>query len=267
MLRSSGFWCGGRVLVALVGLTAGVLASGSASAQPATVQTEPQPLPQPNTPEAAPDTPAPVAEPEHKINLTGQKKPMIDLSTPPPSAPEGRTYHEHEGFSLRFDVGIGALLSAKSAASGFPDVNTGGLTFDADLQIGGAPSPGIVLGGAITGKLQLSGDWEVDGINVGGGNLNTIVIGPFFDGYPDVHGNLHFGGTVGFARLGADTSDTTEKLSALGVGGAFWAGLGTWVAPEWSIGGSLRLDAAWGKDNDTTLSEVGLSLMFSLLYN
>jgi hypothetical protein len=236
------------------------LASGSASAQ-----TEPQPLPQPNTPEAAPGTPAPSAEPEHEINLTGQKRPMIDLSTPPPSAPEGRTYHEHEGFSLRLDVGLGVLLSAKSAEDGLPDVNTGGLTLDYDLQIGGAPSPGIVLGGALTGKLQLSGDWKVDDVNVGGGNLNTIVIGPFFDGYPDVHGNLHFGGTVGLARLGADTSG--DSLSAIGVGGAFWAGSGVWVAPDWSIGGALRLDAAWGKDSDNTLSEVGLSLMFSLLYN
>ena len=267
MLRSSGFWCGGRALVlrghpsrmALVGLTAGVLASGSAAAQ-----TEPQPLPQPET---APDTPAPTTEPQPKINLTGQKKPMIDLSTPPPSAPEGRTYHEHEGFSLRFDVGIGALLSANSTADGLPDVNTGGLTFDYDLQIGGAPSPGIVLGGAVTGKLQLSGDWEVDDFEVGGGNLNTIVIGPFFDGYPNANGNLHFGGTVGLAHLGADTGTGGDKLSALGVGGAFWAGSGVWVAPDWSIGGALRLDAAWGKDDDTTLSEVGLSLMFSLLYN
>ena len=264
MLRSSGFWCEGRALVAVVSLTAGVLASGSAAAQAPAAQTEPQPLPQPRT---GPDVPAPTTEPEHKINLTGQKKPMIDLTTPPPSAPEGRTYHEHEGFSLRLDVGIGALLSANSTADGVPDVKTGGLTFDYDLQIGGAPSPGIVLGGAVTGKLQLSGDWESDDIEVGGGNLNTIVIGPFFDGYPDAHGNLHFGGTVGLAHLGADTGLGGDKLSALGVGGAFWAGSGVWVAPDWSIGGALRLDAAWGKDDDTTLSEVGLSLMFSLLYN
>jgi hypothetical protein len=253
-------------VLAVVGLAAGILAAGSASAQPASNQTEPQPLPQPRE---EPDTPAPTTEPqpEPKINLTGQKRPMIDLTTPPPSAPEGRTYHEHEGFSLRLDVGIGALLSASSTAEGLPDANTGGLTFDYDLQIGGAPSPGIVLGGALTGKLQLSGDWEVDDFEVGGGNLNTIVIGPFFDGYPNPHGNLHFGGTVGFARLGADTGAGSDSLSALGVGGAFWAGSGVWVAPDWSIGGALRLDAAWGKDDDTTLSAVGMSLMFSLLYN
>jgi hypothetical protein len=224
-------------------------------------------LPQPKD---APDTPAPTTEPqpEPKINLTGERKPMIDLSTPPPSAPEGRTYHEHEGFSLRLDVGLGTLLSANASTEGFVDVSTSGLTLDYDLQIGGSPSPGIVLGGALTGKLQLSGDWEQDGgPDLDGGNLNTIVVGPFFDGFPDVHGNLHFGGTAGLARIGADPGGGGGSLSAIGVGGAFWAGSGVWVAPDWSVGGALRLDAAWGKDDDTTVSTVGLSLMFSLLYN
>jgi hypothetical protein len=93
------------------------------------------------------------------------------------------------------------------------------------------------------------------------------VIGPFAQGYPDPHGNLHFGGMLGLARLGADTSGPGDGLSAIGVGGAFWAGTGVWVAPDWSVGGLVRLDAATGKDDDVSLTSVGLSVMFSVLYN
>jgi len=255
-----GFRCVQRSVVGLVGLAAGVLISGYAAAQTAPAPTVP-------TPEPAPEEPLPSADPQPKIKLT-KKRPMIDLATPEPAGPVGRTYHAHDGFEVRVNVGLGALLSANASADGLPDVTTSGLTLGYDLLVGGAPSPGFVLGGALVGSLQLSGDWELDGGGkVGSGNLNTLVIGPFAEGYPDANGGLHFGGTVGLARIGADTSSASDGSSAIGVGGAFWAGSGVWVAPDWSIGGLLRLDAAYGKDDDVTLRTVGLSVMFSVLYN
>jgi hypothetical protein len=248
-----GFRCANRTLAGLLALGAGVLTSAIAAAQDA-----------PAAP--APDEPAPSAEPEHKIQLT-KKKPMIDLATPEPAGPEGRTYHEHDGFALRINAGLGTLLSAKASADIGPDVEDSGLTLTYDLLIGGAPSPGFVLGGALSGALQLSGDWELSsGQRITSGNLNTIVIGPFAEGYPDPHGNLHFGGMLGLAQLGADTN-AGDDLSAIGVGGAFWAGTGVWVAPDWSVGGLVRLDAATGKDDDVSVTSVGLSVMFSVLYN
>lgn len=255
-----GYRCAHRTLAGLLALGAGVLTSGFAAAQ-----ATPVPI---TTPEPEPQEEAAVnAEPEHKIQLT-KRRPMIDLATPEPAAPEGRTYHEHDGLSVRVNVGLGTLLSAKASADGPADATTGGLTLAYDLLIGGAPSPGFVLGGGISGALQLSGDWELDsGAKLGGGNLNTFVIGPFAEGYPDPNGGLHFGGLVGLARLGGDTSSATESLSAVGVGGAFWAGTGVWVAPEWSMGGLIRLDAATGKDSDVSVTAVGLSVMFSVLYN
>ncbi|MEO8183493.1 MAG: hypothetical protein ABI895_32065 [Deltaproteobacteria bacterium] len=252
MLRI-GFECPNRALAGLLALSAGVLISGIAVAQDA--------------PAAPEDEPAPSTEPEHKIQLT-KKRPMIDLATPTPAGPVGRTFHEHDGFTLRINAGLGTLLSAKASGDVGPSVETGGLTLSYDLLIGGAPSPGFTLGGALSGAMQLSGDWELDsGLKVASGNLNTIVIGPFAEGYPDPHGNLHFGGMLGLARLGADTSGPGDNLSAIGVGGAFWAGTGVWVAPDWSVGGLIRLDAATGKDDDVSVTSVGLSVMFSVLYN
>jgi hypothetical protein len=55
----------------------------------------------------------------------------------------------------------------------------------------------------------------------------------------------------------------------LGFGAAAWAGHGVWVAPEWSIAGLVRVDASRtsNSDDDVTLSKIGVSLMFSVLYN
>jgi hypothetical protein len=248
---SSWFSCVHRALAGLPGLAL-VLTSGFAAAQ-----ATPAPAPE-DSPEAAPSE-----EPAPKIQLT--KKPMIDLATPPPSAPEGRTFHSHDGFSVRVNVGLGTLLGATVSPEVGSDITTGGLTLSYDLLIGGAPSPGFTLGGGVSGSLQLSGDWEVDGgPTVGGGNLNTFILGPFAQGYPDPHGNLHFGGMIGLAQASLDTN---ESASALGVGGAFWAGSGVWVAPDWSVGGLLRLDALRATDDDITVTSIGLSLMFSVLYN
>jgi hypothetical protein len=226
----------------LASVAFGVLISGSAAAQ---------------------DTPAPATEPEHKIQLT-KPKPMIDLSTPAPSEPEGRTFHEHEGIYVRVNAGLGTLLSASAGAENGPDVDGSGLTLSYDLRVGFAPSPGFVLGGSILGATQLTGDWEIGSAKLGSGNLSYNVIGPFAEGFPDSHGNLNFGGTLGLAILSADAGDDT---SAIGVGGAAWVGSGVWVAPDWSIGGLLRLDAATGTKDDVTLTVIALNAMFSVVFN
>lgn len=237
------------VAVSVLGAALGVLVAGSAAAQDA-----PAPAAEPE---------APSAEPAPRIQLT-KPRPMIDLTTAPPSAPEGRTFHEHDGFYTRVNVGLGTLLSASAGADEGPDVDGSGLTLAYDLRIGTSLSPGFVLGGSALGAMQITGDWEIEGFGSTSGDLNYLVLGPFAEGFPDSHGNLNFGGTLGLALLGGDSG---EESSAVGVGGAFWMGTGVWVAPDWSIGGLLRLDAATGKDDDVTVTAIALNLMFSVVYN
>jgi len=236
----------------LTGLALALSIAGQASAQ--------APAP------AEPDTELASPEPATgTIDVTG--KPKIDLTTPPPPPPQVRTYQQHEGFYTRVDVGVGGLLTGKS--SGSINAGTGGLTFVYDVLIGAGPAPGITLGGAAIGSIQLSGDWEEDdtNLNVGSGNILTLVLGPFVDGFPDSKGGFHLGGSagVGFAKF--DVGEINDGVSALGVGGAFWTGWDVWVAPEWSMGGLLRIDAIYAKDNDISVSSAGASLMFSVLYN
>jgi hypothetical protein len=256
MLISQSRWVNRAWGCAALSAATAILSSGVASARaPA------EGVAAPAEAEAAP------AEAPPAINLTGS--PSIDLSTPKPGPPVAREFHQHEGFYLRLNAGLGTLLSANIDTL-LGDVSSGGLTLNYDLLIGGSPAPGFTIGGGLLGGLQLSGDWELEGSPVSGsGDMTTLIIGPFADGYFDPKRGWHMGGLAGLARVAFDVGGSGDGSDALGFGGAFWTGYDAWVAPEWSIGGLLRLDAlrATNSDEDLTVTEVGLTLMFSVLYN
>ena len=117
-------------------------------------------------------------------------------------------------------------------------------------------------------KLQLSGDWESD--DFGGStsaDLTTLIVGPFADGYPDPKKGWHFGGMLGLAIASFDTPGGNDGSDGFGVGGAAWAGYDVWVAPEWSIGGALKINAlrATDSDDDLTISSIGAQFAVSVL--
>jgi hypothetical protein len=219
--------------------------------------------------DAEPAPAAAPAEPSSHMNLTGDS-PTIDLSTPPPPPPVGRTYHQHDGFYVRVSGGLGSLLSASADVSD-DSFSSDGLSLDVDALVGGSPAPGFSVGGGLLASLQLSGEWELDnGIGNASADLTSIIIGPFADGYPAPNGGWHFGGLLGLAGVSLQQPGGSQDSSnAIGVGGAFWTGYDVWVAPDWSVGGSLQFDAlrATNSDDDLTISKVGASLKFSVLYN
>jgi len=208
----------------------------------------------------------PPSEPPPRINLSGGSS--MDLSTPPPPPPVARQYHQHEGFYVRVSAGLGTLLSA-SIDTNAVEFTSSGVTLDFDALIGGGPAPGFTLGGGVLGSLQLSGDWEAEGFGTtDSADLTTFIIGPFADGYPDPKHGLHFGGLLGLATVSFEDPGGSGS-DALGVGGSAWAGYDVWVGPEFSVGGALKLTAlrASNSDDDITVSAIGGTLSFSVLYN
>lgn len=200
-------------------------------------------------PAAAQEAPQPVAA-----------KPTIDLAVPKPQAPVTRRYRQHEGFYLRANLGIGSF-----DVGGDGDLSTGGMSLAYDLLLGFGPTPGLALGVGALGDLQLSGDWEVAGSSVGSGDLLGLTVGPFVDAYPNAKGGWHFGALAGLALHSYELGN--DERSALGFGGAVWAGHDVWVGPEWSVGGQLRVDASRASEDDIAASRIGLSLAFSVVYN
>lgn len=236
-------------------MTCALLVAGAARAQ---------------TPPAEGAGPEPAEAPssaEPRINLTGEARPIIDLSTPPPPPREQREYHRHEGFYLRLSGGLGYLgASLDTDASVEYDASGSALQFE--LLVGGGPAPGLSIGGGVLSGLQLFGDWESDDVpGSTSGDLTTMIIGPFADGYPDPNGGWHAGGLVGLATASFDAPGGGDGVNGVGFGGAGWFGYDAWVAPEWSVGGALRLDALRATDDDLSISALSLSFMVSVVYN
>ncbi|HTV22966.1 MAG TPA: hypothetical protein VMG12_29955 [Polyangiaceae bacterium] len=222
------------------------------------------PAPSAEAPAAAAAEPA---EPAPHIDLTGGSH-KIDLAAPPPPAPVGRSYRMHDGFYVRVGGGLGTL-GADVDQAGF-DASSGGVSMELEALVGGSPAAGLTIGGGVLAGLQLGGEWEADGI-VGSqsANLTTFIIGPFADGHPMPSDGWHVGGLLGLASVSFDGPGGGDGSDALGVGGAGWVGYDFWVAPQWSIGAALRIDAmrATNSDDDLTISKLGGTLSVSVLYN
>ncbi|MET0410010.1 MAG: hypothetical protein ABW217_01875 [Polyangiaceae bacterium] len=196
-------------------------------------------------------------------------RPSIDVTVAPPPAPVQRTYQIHEGLYVRAALGLGLIGADLSDDAGGPDISSGGLELQADLLIGGGPSPGLTIGGGVQYATQLSGDWEVEDTDlvVSSGDLSTFVIGPFVDGYPTPNDGWHFGGLAGLAIATFDPGPGSDGNTAIGFGGSAWLGHDVWVAPEWSLGGMLKLGALRATDDDITATKLSLSVLFTVVVN
>lgn len=197
----------------------------------------------------------------------------IDLSTPPPPPAVQRTHHVHDGFYTRLSLGLGSLgLDFDDDGSRNVDLDGSGLAFSADIMIGGSPSPGVAIGGALLGTASFSLELEQNGRSVGDRDVGMVILGPFIDGFPNPKQGWHIGGAVGVAGMDIENPSAEDDISSLrGFGGAAWAGYDWWVGSEWSAGLLARLHGALvrrDRDNlDVTASALGFSLMFTGLYH
>jgi hypothetical protein len=183
----------------------------------------------------------------------------------------------HDGFYLRLSLGVGSLsTSVDHDTSTLADYEASGGAFGFDLLIGGTPTPGLAIGGALLGSVGRDGDIDIEGSSAQNeeAQLGLAIIGPFIDGFPNPKKGLHFGGTVGFASMTVERGD--EMLADAdhrggGFGGAVWAGMGGWVGPDWSLGGLLKLSGAVTRREIEGNAQQGraleISLMFSALYH
>jgi hypothetical protein len=131
------------------------------------------------------------------------------------------------------------------------DLTAKGDTLAVDLSIGYSPSPGIAVGGALLFESLSSADF--DDPSDSEANASTLLIGPFFDGYPNARKGFHLGGTLGLAQDRLSRKSVAGFRTANGFGIAGWIGYDFWVADEWSVGGLVRFMGTRGTtDADAT---------------
>jgi len=242
-------------LLACFSLT--VSAGASAQTPPAT----PGPNPTMAPPAAAPIAPATAAPQPPKIQLVDQ------APLPPPPVP--RTDKTHDGFYTRLNIGFGSQSTSLDAGPGVPNFSGTRGTLDLGLLIGGAPSPGIVLGGALLLDSMPSTTLEADGYSLKTGTT-LATLGPFIDGYPNPRGGFHLGGTVGFSalKLSKDSGLVSDRLNGFGL--AAWLGYDWWVAEQWSVGGLLQFSGAHvsrsAQSVDMSVDTRSIALMLTAVY-
>lgn len=210
--------------------------------------------------DAAPASSQP-AEPARKMHV----------AVPAPPPPMTRQARVHNGFYLRGGVGAGGLWPNLLDRSDDPDAvdfDGGGFVFEVDALVGGSPTDGFAIGGGLfldSGPVNLKGSGEKLKTNV-----SLLLIGPFFDAFPNPKDGWHLGAMFGFA--GHRIPDHPSGIeSTRGLGGAAWFGYDWWVAHEISAGAMFKLNGAITSrdEGDSTLraSSTGFTVMLTALYH
>lgn len=192
----------------------------------------------------------------------------MDFSVAPPPPALQRTDFVHEGFYLRINAGPGILWSTVSdTTAGGGGVSGASFAFNADLLVGGSPSPGLTLGGAVLGQIGAGLNLKDDsGQSIGQGSHFHFIAGPFVDAFPNDKRGFHVGAALGFAGSKFNHGPNITE-TAWGGGAAAWLGYDTWVAPEWSVGAMLRGTGAYMVGDNADVTAFGLTLLLTLLYH
>jgi hypothetical protein len=219
-----------------------------APSPPAASQAAPQAAP-PAEPQAQPTAaaPAPVDSAAPKIQLASQ--------APPPPPPVARTDKTHDGFYARLNLGFGSQSTKIDNGTSLDNFSGSGGTLDVGLLIGGAPSPGIVIGGALLLESLPSTTFDSGPLYSLKTSVGLGTLGPFIDGYPNPRGGFHLGGTLGATSVRLANDPSLPGNKAFGFGLAAWLGYDWWVADQWSLGGLLQFAG-----NRTTHHEQGLDM-------
>jgi hypothetical protein len=157
--------------------------------------------------------------------------------------PTMRTDRFHDGFYVRVSLGFGTQWTTIDDRRARPNYSAKNSALIADLLVGGAPSPGVVFGGALLLDNLPSTEFKLDG-NTAKTGLSLITVGPFIDGYPNPRGGFHSGGMLGASAAHLTGNTYFPAENTLGVGLATWLGYDCWVADQWSVGGLLRFAGA-----------------------
>jgi hypothetical protein len=183
-------------------------------------------------------------------------------------------FQTHDGFFLRLNPGLG-FLNAKYSYGG-TDTTISGSGLALSLAAGGAITPNLVIYGEFVATSALdptvktgsvSGTWS--------GDVSLIGIGPGIAYYLEPS-NVYFSGTLAFSQVtrsvdsSSSDSNRSTSLTDMGLGLALTVGKEWWVSQNWGLGFAGMFHAASMKVknvDDTRMSAVGISILFSATYN
>ena len=198
---------------------------------------------------------------------------------PPPTPPPGYgppppaygyadpNAHKHDGFYLRFFLGIGYTSMELE---------------DADLTVSGAGGAfGIAAGVAVSENLivfaEIFDDIAVNPkVKAGGmtGETEDISAGVVAVGagvaYYIQPSNMYVSGTLSWGQLTVQQDGEEVAETEFGPGLSLMVGKEWWVSPNWGVGGALQVYGGRMKDkgeNAPTWATQAIAIAFSATYN
>jgi hypothetical protein len=150
-------------------------------------------------------------------------------------------FHKHDGFFLRFGLGVGYFSSSGSASeTGFADSNytVKGGALALDISIGGAVAPGVILAASLTGTSTGSATVHTDGFPDTSSSAALSALGLMVDYYPNPAEGFHLGGALSIAGVSYNSDSQSNNNDDTRAGGAISGHIGYewWVGTDWSIG-------------------------------
>ncbi len=167
-------------------------------------------------------------------------------------------------------MGLGGGYAKFDGSFGATDAKISGGGPALELLIGGALTPGVVLGGGFVFMSLNKPTLTARGTDSESNNdLSYGIIGLFGDFYPDPNGGFHFGGMLGFANAIPDTN-SGNTASVSGAGAYLGAGYDFWIADQWSVGPNARFLWSSVKNDDPFVDEkytvTGFQILASFTY-
>jgi hypothetical protein len=124
-------------------------------------------------------------------------------------------------------------------------VTAAGGALGLELAIGGALTPGFVLGGSFSlhtvGDAKLRNDSRTNAVSREpvrtSHDPELTMLALLIDDYPNPKGGFHFGGAVGFAALSVRGDNNPEtRAQGAGLGIAPHVGYEWWISNYWGLG-------------------------------
>jgi hypothetical protein len=193
--------------------------------------------------------------------------------SPPPRryapAPYYYSPQAHEGFFVRFTLGVGYLSASESYHGATLSYSGFGVT--AGGALGGAVAPNLILFGEILGTSVINADQNYGGsLGSSGYDVEMYGFGPGIAYYLEP-ANLYFSGTLAFTKI--SFSDTYSQYPAgdtnLGLGVSLMVGKEWWIGRRLGLGlaGQLHLASMSDPSNSTRMTAAAVSLLGSLTFN
>jgi hypothetical protein len=176
----------------------------------------------------------------------------------------------HDGFYFRIAIGFGGLGVGGSGPRGSAQIR--GVSSNVTLAIGGTPSRGFVVGGAVS-SASLSSPAS-SGVPVDVTDASSGTVAGFVDWFPNEHRGWHVGGLLGLGFMSVSSVGQSD-WGGVSLGGGAFGGYDFWIGPQWSLALQAALNfttQASLKDsnqNDTgySLGSLGGSIQVGFVYH